>query len=139
MREGVGGSVSWSWRFCGFLNNAEFDDYVLRRSGFALNLATPHAVELLACVHAAVGERVPRFAAGGRRGTVRWPPPGPDPGAHVFAKTGSLGGSDPSYAVTANGKQIAFSILSNNLSVTGKRVNDVIDSIVETAVNNSRK
>jgi len=43
------------------------------------------------------------------------------------------------YAVTAKGEQIAFSILTNNLSTPGKRINDVIDSIVETAVNNPKK
>ena len=64
-----------------------------------------------------------------------------DPEAHVYAKTGSLGGvkSLSGYAVTAKGEQIAFSILTNNLSTPGKRINDVIDSIVETAVNTAKK
>jgi len=43
------------------------------------------------------------------------------------------------YAVTAKGQQLAFSILTNNLSATGKRVNDVIDSIVEAAVNDGKE
>ncbi len=41
--------------------------------------------------------------------------------------------------MTPKGEQIAFSILTNNLSLPGKRVNDVIDSIVEAAVNGSGK
>jgi D-alanyl-D-alanine carboxypeptidase/D-alanyl-D-alanine-endopeptidase (penicillin-binding protein 4) len=64
-----------------------------------------------------------------------------DPDVRVYAKTGSLGGVKTlaGYAVTAKGEQIAFSILSNNFSLPGKRVNDVIDSIVESAVNAPRK
>ena len=42
------------------------------------------------------------------------------------------------YAVTSKGEQIAFSILANNFSLPGKRVNEVIDSIVEAAVNLSK-
>jgi len=37
--------------------------------------------------------------------------------------------------VTPKGQQIVFSIVSNNLSVQPKRVTDVIDSVVEAAVN----
>jgi len=54
----------------------------------------------------------------------------------VQAKTGSLGGVKAlsGYATTGNGDDIAFSILSNNLNVAGKRVNDTIDSLVEAIV-----
>jgi D-alanyl-D-alanine carboxypeptidase/D-alanyl-D-alanine-endopeptidase (penicillin-binding protein 4) len=63
-----------------------------------------------------------------------------DPQAHVYAKTGSLGGVKTlsGYAVTAKGEELAFSILANNYSVPGKRVNDVIDSIVVAAVNSAK-
>src|SRR5206468_8143355 len=52
------------------------------------------------------------------------------------AKTGSLGGVKAlsGYATTGKGEDIAFSILSNNLNVAGKRVNDTIDSLVEAIV-----
>jgi len=64
-----------------------------------------------------------------------------DTEAHVYAKTGSLGGVKTlsGYAVTATGEQLAFSVLTNNLSVTGKHINDVIDSVVVAAANNGKK
>ena len=64
-----------------------------------------------------------------------------DTEAHVYAKTGSLGGVKTlsGYAVTAKGEQLAFSVLTNNLSVTGKRINDVIDCVVVAAANNGKK
>src|SRR3989475_52428 len=54
----------------------------------------------------------------------------------VQAKNGSLGGGKAlsGYATTGKGEDIAFSILSNNLNVAGKRVNDTIDSLVEAIV-----
>jgi D-alanyl-D-alanine carboxypeptidase/D-alanyl-D-alanine-endopeptidase (penicillin-binding protein 4) len=63
-----------------------------------------------------------------------------DPAAHVYAKTGSLGGVKTlsGYATTAKGDRLVFSILSNNQSLPGKRVNDVIDSVVAAAVNTSK-
>jgi len=55
----------------------------------------------------------------------------------VYGKTGSLGGVKTlsGYAVTAKGEEIAFSILANNYSASGKRVNDLIDSIITAVVN----
>jgi D-alanyl-D-alanine carboxypeptidase/D-alanyl-D-alanine-endopeptidase (penicillin-binding protein 4) len=63
-----------------------------------------------------------------------------DPEARVYGKTGSLGGVKTlsGYAVTARGDRIAFSILANNFSLPGKRVNEVIDSIIEAAVNSGK-
>jgi D-alanyl-D-alanine carboxypeptidase len=43
------------------------------------------------------------------------------------------------YAVTAKGEPVAFSILANNLSLPGKQVNDVIDRVIEAAVNGQGK
>jgi len=59
----------------------------------------------------------------------------------VYAKTGSLGGVKTlsGYAVTAKGEQVAFSILTNNFSLPGKQVNDVIDRVIQAAVNSPAK
>jgi D-alanyl-D-alanine carboxypeptidase/D-alanyl-D-alanine-endopeptidase (penicillin-binding protein 4) len=64
-----------------------------------------------------------------------------DPRAKVYAKTGSLGGVKAlsGYATTAQGQQVAFSILSNNFNLPSKRVTDTIDSIVEAIVNDAGK
>src|SRR5215467_2769245 len=131
----------------GFLNNAGIsgDDYkFFDGSGLSReNLVTPHAVVQLL-----------QFAAGqpwGKEFRDSLPVAGIDgsladrlkeidPSAHVYGKTGSLGGVKTlsGYAVTAKGEQLAFSILSNNFSLSGKRINDVIDSIVAAAVNSSK-
>jgi D-alanyl-D-alanine carboxypeptidase/D-alanyl-D-alanine-endopeptidase (penicillin-binding protein 4) len=131
----------------GFLNNAGIspDDYVFfDGSGLSRqNLVTPQAiVELL------------RYALSqpwGKQFHDSLPVAGVDgsladrfhdlnPAAHVYGKTGSLGGVKTlsGYAVAANGEQLAFSVLSNNFTVPGKRIDDVIDSIVEAAVTNTK-
>lgn len=147
--KGTGGTVQAGLEVLrGFLNNAGIssDDYsFFDGSGLSReNLVTPHAVvELL------------RYAAGqpwGKEFRDSLPAAGVDgslaerfkdldPEAHVYGKTGSLGGVKTlsGYAVTSNGDQLAFSILTNNFSLPGKRVNDLIDSIVETAVNTAKK
>ncbi|MBV9341485.1 MAG: D-alanyl-D-alanine carboxypeptidase/D-alanyl-D-alanine-endopeptidase [Acidobacteria bacterium] len=63
-----------------------------------------------------------------------------NPAAHLYAKTGSLGGVKTlsGYGVTAKGEELAFSILTNNFNIPGKRLNEAIDMIVETVLN-SRK
>lgn len=147
--KGTGGTVQAGLEVLrGFLNNAGIssDDYsFFDGSGLSReNLVTPHAVvELL------------RYAAGqpwGKEFRDSLPAAGVDgslaerfkdldPEAHVYGKTGSLGGVKTlsGYAVTSKGDQLAFSILTNNFSLPGKRVNDLIDSIVETAVNTAKK
>lgn len=146
--KGTGGTVQAGLEVVhGFLNTAGIasDDYTFfDGSGLSReNLVTPHAVVQLL-----------QFAAGqpwGKEFRDSLPVAGVDgsladrfkeidPSAHVYGKTGSLGGVKTlsGYAITAKGEQLAFSILSNNFSLPGKRVNDVIDSIVAAAVNNSK-
>jgi D-alanyl-D-alanine carboxypeptidase/D-alanyl-D-alanine-endopeptidase (penicillin-binding protein 4) len=147
--KGTGGTVQAGLEVLrGFLNNAGIsgDDYAFYDgSGLSRqNLVTPHAVVGLlryAAKQPWGKEYRDSLPAAGVDGSLADRCKDLDPQAHVFAKTGSLGGVKTlsGYAVTAKGEQIAFSILSNNLSVTGKRVNDVIDSIVEAAVNKPRK
>jgi len=64
-----------------------------------------------------------------------------DPRAHVYAKTGSLGGVKTlsGYATSVRGEHLAFAVLSNNLNVPSKRVTDAIDSLVEAVVNDPGK
>lgn len=143
--KGTGGTVQGGIEVLrGFLNNAGIssDDCVFYDgSGLSRqNLVTPHAVvELL------------RYAYGqpwGKEFHDSLPVAGTDgsladrfkdlnPAAHVYAKTGSLGGVKTlsGYAVTAKGQNLAFSILSNNFTLPAHRINDVIDSIIELAVN----
>jgi len=54
----------------------------------------------------------------------------------IFGKTGSLGGVKTlsGYATTDSGDYVAFSILSNNFNLPGKRVTDTIDQIVQAIV-----
>jgi serine-type D-Ala-D-Ala carboxypeptidase/endopeptidase (penicillin-binding protein 4) len=132
----------------GFLNNAGIssDEYDFHDgSGLSRqNLVTPHAIVQLL-----------QYAAGqpwGKEFRESLPAAGLDgsladrfkdltAGTKIYGKTGSLGGvkSLSGYAVTPKGEQIVFSIVSNNLSLPGKRVTDVIDSVVEAAVNHSAK
>jgi D-alanyl-D-alanine carboxypeptidase/D-alanyl-D-alanine-endopeptidase (penicillin-binding protein 4) len=58
------------------------------------------------------------------------------PRAHVYAKTGALGGVKTlsGYATTERGEQVAFSILTNNFNLPNKRVIETIDAIVEQIV-----
>jgi len=147
--KGTGGTVQAGLEVLhGFLNNAAIsgDDYsFFDGSGLSRqNLVTPHAVvELL------------RYAAGqpwGKEFRDSLPAAGIDGSlaerfkdldaeARVYGKTGSLGGVKTlaGYAVTSKGEQLAFAILTNNFSLPGKRVNDVIDSIVELVVNAPKK
>ena len=128
----------------GFLNNAGIssDEYnFYDGSGLSRqNLATPHAiVQLLqyATTQSWGGEFRDSLPVAGSDGSLADRFKDLNPAAHIYGKTGSLGGvkSLSGYAVTPKGQQIVFSIVSNNLSVQPKRVTDVIDSVVEAAVN----
>ena len=143
--KGTGGTVQAGLEVLrGFLNNANIsgEDYVFYDgSGLSRqNLVTPHAVvELLryAVTQPWGAEFRDSLPVAGKDGSLAERFKDLDPEARVYGKTGSLGGVKTlsGYAVTAKGEQIAFSILANNFSLPGKRVNEVIDSIIEAAVN----
>ena len=147
--KGTGGTVQAGLEVLrGFLNNAGLsgDDYAFYDgSGLSRqNLVTPRAVvELLRYASAQPWGKEFRdsLPAAGVDGSLADRCKDLDPAAHVYAKTGSLGGVKTlsGYGVTPKGEQIAFSILTNNFSLPGKRVNEVIDSIVEAAVNGPGK
>lgn len=146
--KGTGGTVQAGLEVLhGFLNNAGIseDDYVFYDgSGLSRqNLVTPHAiVELLQYASAQTWgtEFHDSLPLAGQDGSLADRLKDLSPAVRVYGKTGSLDGVKTlsGYAVTAKGGRIAFSILSNNLSLQGKRVNDVIDSIVEAAVNDRK-
>ena len=128
----------------GFLNNAGIstDEYnFYDGSGLSRqNLATPHAIVQL--LQYAAGqpwgsEFRDSLPVAGIDGSLTDRFKDLNPAAHIYGKTGSLGGvkSLAGYAVTPKGEQIVFSVVSNNLSTPAKRVTDVIDSVVEAAVN----
>lgn len=130
----------------GFLNQAGVpsDQYVFYDgSGLSRqNLATPHAVVQL-LRYAATQPWGASFRdtlpVAGVDGSLSDRFKNLDSRAHVFAKTGSLGGVKAlsGYATTVRGQQIAFCIVSNNLNLPSKRVNDTIDDIVAAIVNDA--
>jgi D-alanyl-D-alanine carboxypeptidase/D-alanyl-D-alanine-endopeptidase (penicillin-binding protein 4) len=146
--KGTGGTVQAGLEVLhGFLNNAGIpsDDCVFYDgSGLSRqNLVTPRAVvDLL--IYAAAQPWGKEFhdslPVAGVDGSLADRFKDLAPQAHVYAKTGSLGGVKTlsGYAVTAKGEVLAFSILANNYSLPGRRVNDVIDSIVTAAVNSTK-
>ena len=147
--KGTGGTVQAGLEVLrGFLNNAGIssDDYAFYDgSGLSReNLTTPHAVvELLryASTQPWGKEFRDSLPAAGVDGSLADRCKDLDPAAHVYAKTGSLGGVKTlsGYAVTAKGEPLAFSILTNNFSLPGKQVNEVIDRVIEAAVNGPAK
>ena len=132
----------------GFLNQAGVpaEEYVFYDgSGLSRqNLVSPHAVvQLLRYAAtqswgASFHETLP---VAGVDGSLAERMAGLDPRAHVFAKTGSLGGVKAlsGYATTVHGEHVAFSILSNNFNLPNKRVTDAIDGIVEAMVSDGEK
>jgi len=132
----------------GFLNNAGIssDEYDFHDgSGLSRqNLVTPHAIVQL--LQYATGqtwgdEFRESLPAAGVDGSLADRMKDLDQATRVYAKTGSLGGvkSLSGYAVTSKGEQLVFSIVSNNISASAKRVTDAIDGMVEAAVQNSSK
>ncbi len=146
--KGTGGTVQGGLEVLhGFLNNSGIsgDDYVFfDGSGLSRqNLVTPHAVVSLlsyAVTQPWGREFHDSLPVAGVDGSLADRFKDLDPRAHVYAKTGSLGGVKTlsGYAVTAKGEEIAFAILANNYSLPGKRVNDIIDSIITAAVNSAK-
>lgn len=146
--KGTGGTVQAGIEVLhGFLNNAGVsgDDYMFYDgSGLSReNLVTPHAVvELLkyAAEQPWGKEFRDSLPVAGVDGSLADRFKDLDPAAHIYAKTGSLGGIKTlsGYATTSKGQQVAFSILSNNFNLPGKRVNDTIDALIEAAVNASK-
>ena len=146
--KGTGGTVQAGLEVLrGFLNNAGVpaEEYVFYDgSGLSRqNLVTPHAVvELLRYASAQPwgSEFRDSLPIAGKDGSLADRFKDLDPAAQIYGKTGSLGGVKTlsGYAVTSKGEQITFSILANNFSLPGKRVNEVIDSIIEAAVNPSK-
>ena len=131
----------------GFLNNAgvSSDDYSFYDgSGLSRqNLVTPHGVvQLLGYAFAQPWGKEFRdtLPVAGTDGSLADRFKDLNPAAHIYAKTGSLGGVKTlsGYAVTVKGEELAFSVLTNNFSLPGKRINDAIDMIIETVLN-SRK
>jgi D-alanyl-D-alanine carboxypeptidase/D-alanyl-D-alanine-endopeptidase (penicillin-binding protein 4) len=143
--KGTGGTVQAGLEVLrGFLNNAGIsgDDYAFfDGSGLSReNLVTPHAVVQLlqfASNQPWGKEFRDSLPVAGVDGSLADRFKELDSAAHVYAKTGSLGGVKTlsGYAITAKGDRVAFAILSNNFSLPGKRVNDVIDSVVAAAAN----
>ena len=143
--KGTGGTVQAGLEVLrGFLNNAGIspDDYVFYDgSGLSRqNLVTPHAIVQLLQYAAGQpwGEEFhDSLPVAGVDGSLADRFKDLESGAHVYGKTGSLGGVKTlaGYAVTAKGEQLAFAVLANNFSVPGKRVNEVIDSIITAVVN----
>lgn len=128
----------------GFLNTAgissdECDFY--DGSGLSRqNLVTPHAiVQLLqyAATQKWASEFRDSLPVAGADGSLADRFKDLNPSVHIYGKTGSLGGvkSLSGYAVTPKGRQIVFSVVSNNVSAQPKLVTDAIDSLVEAAVN----
>ena len=147
--KGTAGSVEGGLEVLrGFLNQAgvNSDQYVFYDgSGLSRqNLVSPHAiVQLLRFASAQSWGASFRdtLPVAGIDGSLAERFAGLDPRAHIYGKTGSLGGVKAlsGYATTVRGRQIAFSILSNNLNLPNKRVIDTIDRIVEAVVNDSEK
>jgi len=128
----------------GFLNRAgvSSDQYVFYDgSGLSRqNLVTPQAVVQLLRYAAEQSWGTSfrdTFPVAGVDGSLAERFANLDPQAHVYGKTGSLGGVKAlsGYATSARGEQFTFSILSNNLNVPSKRVTDTIDALVEAVVN----
>jgi D-alanyl-D-alanine carboxypeptidase/D-alanyl-D-alanine-endopeptidase (penicillin-binding protein 4) len=146
--KGTGGTVQAGLEVLrGFLNNAGIspDDYAFYDgSGLSRqNLVTPHAVvELLryALTQPWGKQFHDSLPVAGVDGSLAERFRDLDPAAHIYGKTGSLGGVKTlsGYAVTSKGEPLAFSILSNNFSVSGKRIDDVIDSVIEAVVANPK-
>ena len=127
----------------GFLNKAGIpnDQYVFHDgSGLSRqNLVTPHAIAQLlryAAEQPWGASYRDTLPVAGMDGSLAERLKDLSPRAHVYAKTGSLGGVKAlsGYATTDRGEQVAFSILTNNFNLPNKRVIETIDAVVEQIV-----
>jgi serine-type D-Ala-D-Ala carboxypeptidase/endopeptidase (penicillin-binding protein 4) len=106
------------------------------------NLVTPHAiVQLLryASTQSWGSAYLSTFPISGVDGSLFDRFKGGSLQGKIHGKTGALGGVKTlsGYATTARGEQVAFSILSNNFNLSGKRITDTIDRIVEAVVDDA--
>jgi serine-type D-Ala-D-Ala carboxypeptidase/endopeptidase (penicillin-binding protein 4) len=106
------------------------------------NLVTPHAIVQLLRYCSTQSWRAAykaTFPISGVDGSLTERLTSADVQNRIMAKTGSLGGVKAlsGYATSHSGQVIAFSILSNNFNLPGKRVTDAIDEIVEAIVDDA--
>lgn len=102
------------------------------------NLVTPRAtVKLLryAAMQSWGADFIASLPVAGVDGTLNSRFKALPPGAKVQAKTGALDhvSTISGYLTTAKGEHLVFSIMSNNLTLTNKRVSDVLDEILGEA------
>jgi D-alanyl-D-alanine carboxypeptidase/D-alanyl-D-alanine-endopeptidase (penicillin-binding protein 4) len=124
----------------GFLTQAGIsnDQYVFYDgSGLSRqNLVTPHAIVQLLRYSSTQPwgtDYKATFPVSGVDGTLSDRFSSPQLQNRVMAKTGSLGGVKAlsGFATTDSGQVVAFSIMSNNFNLPGKRVMDAIDQVVQ--------
>jgi serine-type D-Ala-D-Ala carboxypeptidase/endopeptidase (penicillin-binding protein 4) len=127
----------------GFLTQAGIsnDQYVFYDgSGLSRqNLVTPHAIVQLLRYSSTQPwgtDYKATFPVSGVDGTLSDRFSSPQLQNRVMAKTGSLGGVKAlsGFATTDSGQVVAFSIMSNNFNLPGKRVMDAIDQVVQAIV-----
>jgi len=130
----------------GFLTQAGIsnDEYAFHDgSGLSRqNLATPHAIVQLLRYSSTQPwgtDYKATFPISGVDGTLSDRFSSPQLQNRVMAKTGSLGGVKAlsGYATTYSGQVVAFSIMSNNFNLPGKRVMDAIDQVVQAIVDDA--
>jgi serine-type D-Ala-D-Ala carboxypeptidase/endopeptidase (penicillin-binding protein 4) len=103
------------------------------------NLVTPHAIVQLLRYSATqpwANDYKSTFPVAGVDGSLTERLNTPRLQKRILGKTGSLGGVKTlsGYATTDAGEVVAFSILSNNFNLPGKRMTEAIDQLVQAIV-----